>query len=53
MTVAWHVDDLKVSHKNPSKVTKFAFYLQSIYVDNLTVKHGKVTDYTRMNLDLF
>jgi len=31
MTVTWHVDDLKVSHKDPFEITKFATYLSSIY----------------------
>ena len=31
MTIIWHVDDLKVSHKNPWKVTKIATLLSSIY----------------------
>jgi len=26
MTVTWHVDDLKVSHKDPFEITKFATY---------------------------
>ena len=31
MTVAWHVDDLKVSQKNPFLITVFTAYLDSIY----------------------
>ena len=31
MTVAWHVDDLKVSQKKPFLITVFTAYLDSIY----------------------
>ena len=42
MTVVWHGDNLKVSHKDPFQVTKFAaYYLSSIYGKELTVKQGK------------
>ena len=27
LTITWHVDDLKVSHKDPSEVTKITEYL--------------------------
>ena len=30
MTVAWHVDDLKVSQKDPFHTTKFSCYFSSI-----------------------
>ena len=33
MTVIWHVDDLKVSHKDPKEIDKFATYLSGIYVE--------------------
>ena len=45
MTVTWHVDDLKVSHKDPFEITKFTAYLSSIYGKKLSVKRGKVHDY--------
>ena len=51
LTVVWHVDDLKVSHKDPFEVTRFAHYLSKIYGPKLTVKRGKVHDYLGMNLD--
>ena len=50
MPIIWHMDDLKVSLKNPSEVTKFACYFQSIYGENLTAKHGK-NDYLGIYLD--
>ena len=51
MTVAWHVNDLKVSHKDPFEITKFATYLSSIYGKKLSVKKDKVHDYLGMDLD--
>ena len=52
MTVTWHVDDLKVSHKDPFEINKFATYLSSIYGKKLLVKRGKVHDYLGVNLYL-
>ena len=51
MTVCWHVDDLKVSHKDPKEITKFAVYLSSIYGEKLTVHRGKVHDYLGVDFD--
>ena len=51
MTVTWHVDKLKVSHKYPYQITKFAIYLSIIYGGKLTVKWGKIHDYIGMDLD--
>ena len=51
MTVTWHVDNLKVSHKDPHQITKFSSYLSSIYGEKLAVKIGKVHDYIGMELD--
>lgn len=51
MTVTWHVDDLKVSHKDPFEITMFAEYLAGIYGDKLTVHRGKIHDYLGMDLD--
>ena len=31
LTVVWHVDDLKLHHKNAFKITKLAGYLDDIY----------------------
>ena len=47
----WHVDDIKVSHKNTYQITKFSSYLSSIYGEKLTVKQGNVHDYLGMDLD--
>ena len=43
MTVVWHVDDMKVSHKSEYDITRFADYLISIYV-GLSSSYGKVHD---------
>ena len=51
MTVTWHVDDLKVYHKDPYQITKFSSYISIIYGEKLTVKRGKVHDYIGMELD--
>ena len=51
MRVTWNVDNLKVSHKDPYQITKFAGYLSIIYDKKLEVKRGKVHDYLGMNLD--
>ena len=53
MKVTWHVDDLKVSHKDPYQITKFASYLSIIYGKKLAVKRGKVHDYIGMELDYY
>ena len=51
MTVAWHLDDLQVSHADPAEITKFANYLAVIYGEKLTVHRGLVHDYLGMDLD--
>ena len=50
MTLMWHVDDIKVSHKNTYQITKFSSYLSSMYGDKLTVKQGNVHEYIGMYL---
>jgi hypothetical protein len=45
MTVTWHVDDLKMSHKDKKVLDKFVAYLKGIYGDGLTVKEGDYHDY--------
>ena len=51
MIVTWHVDDLKVSHKDPYEISEFAEYLSSVYGKKLTVKHGKVHYYLGCDYD--
>ena len=52
MTVAWHVDDLKISHKDSLEVTKFLHHFGQIYGECMTVYRGKVHDYLLMDLYL-
>ena len=51
MMVTWHVDNIKVSNKDPYQITKFASYLSIIYREELTVKQGNVHNYLGMDLD--
>ena len=50
MTVVWHVNDFKVSHKDSFEVTKLGAYLHDIYRE-LKVNHGKLYYYLGMDLD--
>ena len=50
MTISWHVDDLKLSHKDAAKVTKMIECFKSIY-RNVRVSRGLIHDYVGMNLD--
>ena len=52
-TIVWHVDDLKVSHKQTSVVDEKISYLRTKYekVGTMTVRRGKVHDYLGMTLD--
>ena len=45
VTVTWHVDDLKISHKESTEVTQFIRDLGEIYGNKLTVTRGKVYSY--------
>jgi hypothetical protein len=58
-TIAWHVNDLKISHKDPAVVTSILNLLDGRYGQEivagerapLTVTRGKVHDYLGMTLD--
>jgi len=50
MTVVWHVDDLKVSHKDDFEITRLANYLREIY-GTITVSRGERHDFLGMDLD--
>ena len=52
MAVTWHVDHLKVSHKDPFKVAKFTCYFQSIYGKNLTAKRDTMGMHPRNVLEI-
>jgi hypothetical protein len=51
MTVTWHVDDLKVSHKSNLVITEFIRLMASKYSDKITVNRGKRHDYLGMDLN--
>jgi hypothetical protein len=51
MTVCWHVDDLKVSHVDPTEVSKFGQWLSTTYGIAVAEHRGKVHDYLGMMLD--
>ena len=41
MTICWHVNDLKVSDKDPAIVSAFLLKLSDIYGEKMTVTRGK------------
>ena len=54
MTIVWHVDDLKVSHKDLKEVDKFIKFLKREYEDDMgkvKVTRGKIHKYLGMTLD--
>ena len=51
MTVPWHVDDLKVSYKESTEVTKFIRTLGGEYGDGLKVTRGNMPSYLGMDFD--
>jgi hypothetical protein len=50
-TLTWHVDDIKMSHKDSNEVTKVIQWLKGIYGDNMHVSRGLVHEYLGMTLD--
>jgi hypothetical protein len=52
-TIVWHVDDLKISHKDSKDVDQIIASLKEEYeqIGEMTVKQGKVHDYLGMTLD--
>jgi hypothetical protein len=55
LTVAFHVDDLKVSYGDPKAVDGFVAWIKEVYEDpeikKITPSRGKVNDYLWMTLD--
>ena len=51
MTVCWHVDDLKISHRDKEMVTAFEVEIINIYGAKTTISRGRVQDYLGMELD--
>ena len=50
MTLVSHINNLKVSHKDPFEVTRLASYMNDIYV-GLKVNRGKLHNYLGMDID--
>jgi hypothetical protein len=48
-TVTWHVDDLKISHKDPAVTTDIINYLESIFGE-MTVVRGNKHTYVGMDI---
>ena len=53
-TITWHVDDLKISHKDPSVVDDIINNINAVYgeIQEITVKRGKRHDYLGMDVSL-
>ena len=51
MTICWHVDDLKVSHKEESPVTALGVKISELYGPKTTICRGKVHEYLGMDMD--
>ena len=51
MSVTWHVDDLKVSHKEGADLKKFGQFLRDNFGDMLTEHIGNIHDYLGIDLD--
>ena len=53
MTVVWHVDDMKISHRLPDAVTSFLDWIEKRYgtIGKVKITRGKVHTYLGMNLD--
>jgi hypothetical protein len=52
-TIAWHVDDLKISHADPDVVSQVIHQLEAEFGNHapLSVTRGKVHDYLGMQID--
>ena len=50
MTLCWHVDDLKIFHRDKEVVTAFAVEMANIYGEKTTISRGRVHDYLGMEL---
>ena len=51
MSVTWHVDNLKVSHKDPIEVLKLPLEIAKIYGPGVTVTQGKLHSYLGIDFD--
>ena len=48
MTVCWHVDDLKIFHRDKEMVTAFSVEMANIYRAKTTISRGRLHDYLGM-----
>ena len=53
MTVCWHVDDLKVPHKEESDTDVFVLNICKIFGNGTKVSRGRVHKYMVMDMDWF
>ena len=51
MTVAWHVDDLKISHQKRETIEKLLIFLRNKYGDGIVVHDGPIQDYLGVDHD--
>ena len=53
LTIVWHVDDLKLSHKDSMVIDEIIVSLKAEYgkVGEMTIRRGKIHDYLGMTLD--
>ena len=51
LTVVWHVNDMKVFHKNKEEVTKFIKYTKVINGEEMILSRGKKHTYVIMDLN--
>ena len=51
ITVCWHVDDLKISHRDEAMVNEFVMALADEFGPKTMISRGKVHDYLVMDLD--
>ena len=55
MTVVWHVDDMKVSHANPERVTEMINWVQECFagdnIGKLKITRGKLHEFLGMTFN--
>jgi hypothetical protein len=53
LTVSWHVDNLKASHKDPKVIDQFIQWIKDTYgsIGEVKVTRGKIHEYLGMKLD--
>ena len=51
ITVCWHVENLKISHREEEVVSAFAIQIAETYGPKTTISRGRVHDYLGMQLD--